>query len=127
MLDIDSKVIGFFAYTPSTDTICDGDACIIAGSETTMKSYIASILPKNTTKTIIKKTRFIEIVQGMSKGGHYAFDEDSYNRFYPLANKRGFNLQEEDFSVLNASGKHFVSVKNKHEFNQLSTTPLNTG
>ncbi len=30
--DDDTRVIGYFAYTPPMHAICDGDACVIAGS-----------------------------------------------------------------------------------------------
>jgi len=81
-LNIDSKVIGYIAFTGS---------------------------PKATT---IKKIRFGEIVQGINKGAPYSFDEQSYNRFYPLANKVGFSLKEEDFTQI-GPGFHFVAIRSE--------------
>jgi len=110
-LDIDSKVIGYYARLSPTEVVCDGDACVIAGSEQDMINYlkpVSSNVPKQTT---IRKTRFIEIIQGMKLGAPYAFDEQSYNRFFPLANRIGFSLQEEDFSVPTETGRHFVIVR----------------
>jgi hypothetical protein len=109
--DIDSKVIGYFAFSSPTEVICDGDACVISGSEKEMLNYLKSISPEATKKTTIKKTRFGEIIKGMKMGAPYAFDEHSYNRFYPLANKTGFNLKEEDFSVPTETGHHFVVIR----------------
>jgi hypothetical protein len=42
-----SKVIGYFAYMPSGTVICDGEACIIAGSEEQIKSYCTKPLRGN--------------------------------------------------------------------------------
>jgi len=110
-LDIDSKVIGYFAFSSPTQVICDGDACVISGSEQDMRNYINSISPKSSRKTTIRKTRFGEIIKGMKMGAPYAFDEQSYNRFYPLANRIDFHLKEEDFSDKTETGYHFVVIR----------------
>ena len=109
--DIDSKVIGHFAFSSPMGVICDGDACVISGSEEAMRNYIKSALTESSKEVTIRKTRFGEIIQGMKKGAPYAFDEQSYNRFYPLANKTGFNLKEEDFTVQTETGFHFVVIR----------------
>jgi hypothetical protein len=82
----DSKIIGYFARLPNT-VFCDGDACIIAGSETALKNYLSEMIPKDDSKYILKKTRFGEIMRGLNHGGAYAFDDIAYNRFYPLAKR----------------------------------------
>ena len=117
---IDSKVIGYFAFSSPTAVICEGDACVISGSEKRMRNYIASAKVESSKRKTIKKTRFGEIIKGMKMGAPYAFDEESYNRFYPLANKIGLDLKEEDFSETE-TGFHFViirpgttGVENKH-------------
>lgn len=51
-----------------------------------------------------------EMLDGMSRGGAYAFDKTAYNIFYPLANKHGLNLNEEKFTPTE-TGRHFVIVK----------------
>ena len=83
-MHLDSKVMGYFAYRSQTEVICDGDACVISGSEQDLVNYIKFISPKFLKKTTIKKTRFGEIIKGIKLGAAYAFDEQSYNRFYPL-------------------------------------------
>ena len=110
-LDIDSKVIGFFAYSSPSEVICDGDACVISGSENEMNKYLMSVLTNKSNKPTIKKTRFSEIIKGMKMGAPYAFDEQSYNRFYPLANRVGYNLKEEDFSVKTETEFHFLIIR----------------
>ncbi len=110
-MHLDSKVIGYFAYKSKTEVICDGDACVISGSKQEMENYINSMFPDSLKKTTIKKTRFGEIVNGIKLGAAYAFDEQSYNRFYPLANEVGFNLKEESFSGESETGFHFVIIR----------------
>ncbi len=83
--DDDTRVIGYFAYTPPMYVVCDGDACIIAGSEAGMKRYIEAMVSGSLKGTRIKKTRFGEILKGLELGAAYAFDEEAYNRFHPLA------------------------------------------
>lgn len=79
-----SKIIGYFSYTAAGNVSCDGDACIIAGSEELIKQYLEK-MPKSSQRDIIKKTRFGEIIEGLRRGGEYAFDEESYKRFLHFA------------------------------------------
>jgi len=108
----DSKVIGYFAYASPSEVVCDGDACIIAGSDTDLRRYLSEIGQSEGINCTLKKTRFGEIMRGMSLGAAYAFDETSYNRFYPLANREGFDLGPEDFFPT-ATGRHFVRLQFK--------------
>lgn len=110
------KVIGYFAYASRIDVFCDGEACIIAGSEQAMKEYIAHNSSQQDSSYIIKKTRFGEIMQGINLGAAYCFDQEAYNRFYPLAQKEGMNIRPEDFSGFSLMGMHFVRIQ------KLSTT-----
>jgi hypothetical protein len=50
-----------------------------------MQTYLAEIQPEEPSTSKIKKTRFGEIVSGLRLGAVYAFDEEAYQRFYPLA------------------------------------------
>lgn len=111
--DMDSKVIGYFARVSPTEIVCDGDACVISGSEQEMINYLKDISVDAPSQVTIRKTRFIEIIQGMKLGAPYAFDEESYIRFLPLANRVGFNLKEEDFSTPPEEGRHFVVIRPK--------------
>ncbi len=106
-----SRIIGYFSYTKSGLVYCDADACIIAGSEMLMKSYLAE-LPNSTEPDIIRKTRFSEIIQGMSQGGVYAFDEESYNRFCALLKINGIKeLSTQKLSLKYLKdAKHFLRV-----------------
>ena len=106
------KVMGYFAYTSFGEVLCDGDACIIGGTEEKMRFYLDK-MAKDKDKFIIKKTRFGKIMDGIEKGAAYAFDEDSYLRFLPLASKFGVNnLPPNDcFAKLSDTGVHFVRIQ----------------
>ncbi len=93
----DAQVIGYFAAA-STNVFCDGAACVIAGTEDAMRRYIQQEGEAPAPYTI-RKTRFRDIIKGIRLGAEYAFDEIAYNRFYPLARKRGLDLGPETFSA----------------------------
>ena len=107
----DTKVIGYFAYASSSEVVCDGDACIIAGSEADLRRYLSELAAGEGTQYTLKKKRFSEVTRGMRLGAAYAFDETAYNRLYPLANGEGFDLGPEDFSGPSPTGRHFVRVQ----------------
>ena len=85
-----SKVIGCFSYSSNNTVFCDGDACIIAGSEKSMKAYLQGV-PNDGSRDIIKKTRFGEIIEGLRQRGAYAFDEEAYTRFVQYATYNGMD------------------------------------
>jgi len=61
-----TQVIGYFAVRRDTANIlCDGDACVIAGSQKEMNRYIFSLGRKNPIDFDVKKTRYGEILQGL--------------------------------------------------------------
>lgn len=108
----DSKVIGYFAYASLSEVVCDGDACIIAGSDADLRKYLSAMTSGKPINHTLKKTRFGEIMRGIRLGAAYAFDEVAYNRFYPLAKREGLDLGPEDFSPT-ATGRHFVRIQLK--------------
>jgi hypothetical protein len=110
----EAKVIGYFAYVSPTEVVCDGDACVVTGSDADLRSYIAELGPAGGINHTLKKTRFGEIMRGMGLGAAYAFDEVSYNRFYPLARREGYDFGPEDFSATGpGKGVHLVRVQLK--------------
>lgn len=106
----ETKVIGYFAYSSPQMIVCSGRACVISGSETAMRQYIKEKLPKESGGYTIRKTRFGEIMQGLSLGAAYAFDEESYNRFLPLGREERLKLKDANFSK---HRKAFFTVKIK--------------
>ncbi len=90
MKDRLKKVVGYFAIRTGTiNILCDGDACVIAGSHKALNKYISKLLGDNSVNYSIKKTSYGEILQGMRMGGVYAFDNKAYNKFLPLAKADG--------------------------------------
>lgn len=103
-------VIGYFAIRTGTRNIlCDGDACLIGGSQKAMNRYIINMSDDKLSKYTIKKTRYGEILQGMRMGGVYTFDKRAYNRFLPLAKADGMNLAE--FKIENDPKPHKHAVR----------------
>ena len=109
MSKIENKTIGYFAVHSSQEILCDGDACIIAGGQSALNKYIKSSYGTR-SEFEIRKIRLSDILEGLSLGGAYAFDKESYGAFYPSANKQGFNLKNEDFPE-KEGGNHFVIVR----------------
>ena len=110
------KVIGYFSYTNSGEVTCDGDACVIACSEELMKTYINRKSIGGNNKDIIKKTRFGEIINGMNKGGAYAFDEEAFARFLSIAKLNKLRGLPDDCSVhlgqeQPQDGIHFIRIQ----------------
>lgn len=107
-----SKVVGYFSHA-GREVLCDGDACIISDTEERMQIYIKK-MSGNGERDIIKKTRFGEIMEGMRKGGAYAFDKGSYGRFFDLAKMNGIDgLPEKEVFSKNSptDGMHFVRIQ----------------
>ena len=92
-------LIGYLAAACRYRLLCDGDACIIAGSEARMKDYLAAHDSAQATRYEIKKVRWDALLTGLRAGAAYAFDEEAYQRFYPLAQRAGLAVGPEDFST----------------------------
>ena len=105
-----ATIIGYFAVTNRGDVVCDGPACIIAGSYKTMKDYLAKSKAKPPGTIRIIKTRFEEILAGMRFGAAYAFDAESYGRFLPLAREEGMALGDADFTPDKAGVARFLTI-----------------
>ena len=107
-----SKVIGVFAYRTRSEVICvEKDACLIAGSNEVMREYIRDLTGMPTDKFTIRKTRLGEILDGMSAGAAYAFDEEAYSRFLPLARAAGMAVADADFEKARSEGRKFFTVR----------------
>ena len=109
-IDDKTRVIGYFAFSPPMGVVCDGDECVVVGSEDAMKGYLAKLGAATKSSPAVRKVRFEEILVGMFHGRTYAFDEESYSKFYPLAAKYGIDIGPQDFSVPGPTGMHFVRV-----------------
>jgi len=107
-----SRVIGYFAYLSPMQVVCtDVDACVVSGSAGAMQDYVAELHPRGRTAVTVKKTRFGEILRGLQAGAAYAFDKESYSRFYPLALEAGIPVDAPHFDAEAASGNRFFTVR----------------
>ena len=110
MVNRSRTVMGWFAFA-GPSALCDGDACVIAGSQEALRRIIARRARRGAPALTIKQTRFGEIMTGLRLGAAYCFDEEAYNRFFPLAQREGFSLGSEDFSDPGPGGLHLVRVQ----------------
>ena len=111
------KVVGYFSYSQS-GVFCDGDACIIAGTESLMYSYMQAMMvpddQQEKEKSIVKKTKFGEILAGLAQGGAYAFDMEAYCKFFSFAKKYqldNFPVPGDFFSKQSSAGLHFIRIQ----------------
>ncbi len=89
----DTKVLGYIAVQPGTiNVLCDGDSCIIAGSERQMIEYIRAFAANPKAVYHISKARYGHVLQAMKMGGAYSFDRESFSRFSPLAHEDGIEI-----------------------------------
>jgi len=105
-----SAVVGWFACR-GMDAVCDGDACVIAGSHKAMRVFVSRAAGGDASAFTVKKTSFGEVMTGLKLGSAYSFDEEAYNRFFPLARQEGLGLGPEDFSEPGPTGVHLVRVQ----------------
>ena len=113
-LSIAHKIVGYFAHSKKGYAFCDGDACIISGTEALMFSYIKAMLSNKKNKNIVKKTKFGEIVSGLERGGAYAFDKEAYLKFFSIAEEYGLNDLPEPNSLFlepSPTGLHFIRIQ----------------
>ena len=112
MTNPETKVVGYFAYYTRAQVICTGgDACVISGSAGAMRQYLEELGPERASKATIRKTRFGEILQGLQVGAAYAFDRESYGRFYPLALEAGLPVEAADFDDPSRRRGRFFTVR----------------
>ncbi len=76
-----------------------------------MRRYLKIANPADAHTFTIRKTRFGDIMKGMSLGGAYAFDEEAYGRFYPLAKEAELPVPGADFRATTAGEIKFMTVK----------------
>ncbi|NJN06075.1 MAG: hypothetical protein HC814_06520 [Rhodobacteraceae bacterium] len=98
--------IGYCAHD-GVVALCDGDACIVAGSRDEMQR----IRDRRGLETMtIQPARFRQILSALQLGAAYCFDEQAYGRFKQPGQEAGLELSGEDFSVRGPWGMHFVRV-----------------
>ena len=101
-------VIGYVARQ-GIHMVCDGDACIVAGSQEAMVA-ILHYHRNDPAEHAIEPAHCAQILQAIHLGGAYAFDEQAYGRFLPEAQRAGLPLVKEDFSDPGPTGIHLVRI-----------------
>ena len=89
--DESTRVVGVYAYSGPGSVFLYEDGCVIAGSEELIKQYLAALSSDPVTGIKISKMRFGELFAGLKSGATYAFDRQSYARFYTLARRAGID------------------------------------
>ena len=82
-----TRVVGVYAYYRPGKVFLYENACIVAGSDDLIRQYMGSLANKPARGMKICKLRFGEIYNGLQSGAVYAFDRQSYARFYSLARR----------------------------------------
>ena len=89
--DESSRVIGVYAYSKPGSVFLYEDGCVVAGSEELIKQYLKSLGGEPARDIKIAKIRFGELYAGLKSGAVYAFDRESYGRFYAPARRAGID------------------------------------
>jgi len=88
----DSRVVGFFAHDGPDEVFRFEDACVVAGSRERLRTCLA-IHPKLRNASLtLAKIRFADVHAGLDTGAAYAFDEEAFERFAPLARDAGIDV-----------------------------------
>ena len=91
-------LIGYIAAL-QLNVLCDGNACIVIGSKLKFRSHLANNSQTRDKDYVLKKAWFDDILTGIQYGAPYAFDDEAFRLFYPLAQRAGLNLPPPDFNV----------------------------
>ncbi len=97
----DSTLVGFFAQR-DLQLICDGDACVVAGSRQQMAAIIG-FHGLNLQDYRVRKTTAAEVIHGLQLGGAYCFDQQAYDRLLPAAQAAGLPFHREDIGNADAT------------------------
>jgi hypothetical protein len=110
------SLIGYYAQVSRLAGMCNGDALVVMGAKAKLRAQVARQTSGSAAQCVLKKAWFDEILAGLRLGAAYAFDEEAYNRFYPLGQQAGLTVGPEDFSSspplgLTQPAIHFVRVQ----------------
>ena len=92
--DRDSRVLGFFAHAGPDEVFRFDDACLVAGSRERLRACLATHPRLRNASLALAKIRFADVHAGLESGAAYAFDEEAFERFAPLARDAGIDVAE---------------------------------
>ena len=108
--DDSTRVVGVFAYHRPGKVFLYENGCVVAGSEDLIKQYMGLLANHLTRGMKIGKLRFGDIYKDLQTGAVYAFDRQSYSRFYSLARRAGVD-DLQGFPDCPADELHFMKVQ----------------
>ena len=111
-------LIGYFGFIPPVNVVCEGDACIISGSEKSFRKYLAIANASQSANVNIRRTTFGDVFRGLSLGAAYSFDEEAYGRFYPAAKRASLDVPVGNFKTTPDKEIEFMTVRIKGQHNQ---------
>ena len=106
-----TQVVGYLAIVAKGKLMAAGDSCLVLGSEHAVRSHLRKVAPDLECNAEIRKTRFGDVMRALYGGGTYAFDQESYGRFLPLAQSERLGVQAVDFEEIKRKGFDFVTVR----------------
>ena len=82
------------------------------GSEKKFQQHLSKNAPEKKSKANLKKIRFGEIIRAIQHDEKIVFDEESFNRFYPLGKQLGLYLEASSSNAQKRGGSNFYLVSN---------------
>ena len=103
-------MLGFIAHAGPDEVFRFEEACVVAGSPDRLRACL-SIHPKLRDASLtLAKIRFADVHAGLDAGAAYAFDEEAFGRFAPLARDAGIDVAE-TFPDREVEAFNFVKVR----------------
>ena len=87
-------MLGFFAHAGPDEVFRFDDACLVAGSRERLRACLATHPRLRSASLALTKIRFADVHAGLESGAAYAFDEEAFERFAPLARDAGIDVAE---------------------------------
>jgi hypothetical protein len=109
-----TELIGYYGSLQGDRAIVNEDSSVIViGNKNDFINYHENHPEKVTENLVYKKIYYNEIIQSINEGYSFAFDEVSYNRFYPIAQLNGYYFGPENFSINSNTNyeKKFATLK----------------
>ena len=92
--DRGSRVLGFFAHAGPGEVFRFEEACVVAGSRERLRACLATHPTLRNASLTLAKIRFADVRAALDAGAAYAFDEEAFERFAPLALDAGIDVAE---------------------------------
>ena len=91
---VGSRVLGFFAYAGPGEVFRFEEACVVTGTRERLQACLAINPRLRKASLTLSKIRFADVYVGLAAGSSYAFDDEAFGRFAPLARDTGIDVAE---------------------------------